>query len=136
MEVKSKTGNFERFLKANGLEMEKLKEVDKYHPGFMRCVVDMAENPEAVSLKYSREMVKRAGHYLRNKRKKANYVESDDVFGNSALRSSSNMNKENNFCVAGSVERSLNYQASRAKATVVYYTKNVDKQYCFGSSLF
>ena len=51
-EVYQKKGNvspsevreMNKLLKANGLEMEKLREINKYHPGFQKCVLELAAN--------------------------------------------------------------------------------------------
>ena len=33
-----------KLLKANGSEMEKLRAINKYHPGFQKCVLEIAAN--------------------------------------------------------------------------------------------
>ena len=77
---KAMTGNFENILRANGVDFAKLRNIDKFHPGFMACVLDIAENREAEVSNYSKKIVSRARKYLRNKRREPDYFESDRVF--------------------------------------------------------
>ena len=67
----------DRILKENGLEMRKLQEVDRFHPGFADCVLILASNPEKASSKYGHDILRRAKHYLRNKRRKADCQQRD-----------------------------------------------------------
>ena len=64
----SEVRKMNRVLKANGLEMEKIREIDRFHPGFMRCVIDLAANC-AVGVSYESDIAQRAMNYLRGKGK-------------------------------------------------------------------
>ena len=45
MDKKSIAGNVETLLKANGVGIGQLRNIDKFHAGFLDCVVDIARNP-------------------------------------------------------------------------------------------
>ena len=77
-EVKQEKGNISpsevrslnTILEANGLKMEKLREIDRWHPGFLRCILNLAAesvvgiSPEGVNL------VKRALKLMKAGKKK------------------------------------------------------------------
>ena len=48
--------------------MEKIREIDRFHPGFMKCVIDLAANC-AVGVSYDSNIAKRARRYLKGRRK-------------------------------------------------------------------
>ena len=65
-------------LRANGLDMEKIRTIDSFHPGFMKCVIDLAANC-AVGVSYDSIVMDRAMKYLRGKGKmgKRSYLQSE-----------------------------------------------------------
>ena len=106
--VKSNSeGNIESILKANGVEMEKITQIDKYHPGFLKYVVHLATNPEAMVSKSGTAMEKRARKYLQNKRKASGYQQSVGVFQSSSFKSSASIDNQINFSVGESMNASL-----------------------------
>ena len=58
--------------------MEKLRTIDSFHPGFMKCVIDLAANC-VVGVSYDSSIMDRAMKYLRGKRKvvKKSYLPSE-----------------------------------------------------------
>ena len=76
-EVYQKKGNvspsevreMNKLLKANGLEMEKLREINKYHPGFQKCVLELAANSVVGISPGGCNLKQRAIGYLKKKRK-------------------------------------------------------------------
>ena len=58
----------DRVLVANGLEVEKIREIDRFHSGFMKCVIELAANC-AVGVSYDSIIAKRAIRYLKGRRK-------------------------------------------------------------------
>ena len=97
----------EKLLKANGVEIVKLRNIDKYHPGFLECVIDMVRNPQPDVSIYSNEIVKRALKYLENKRKQVKHGEFEGVFEKSYSRSYSSIEQQKNFSVRGKVKRAV-----------------------------
>ena len=71
--------DMDNILKENGLEVSKLQEIEKFHPGFADCVVNLATNPQKASSKYSADMLTRAKNYLRGKRIKAGYEQRNNI---------------------------------------------------------
>ena len=71
IQTASRVLNFKKILNENGLEQEKMQEIDKYHPGFSDCVLQIASNPDGEISTYGKELQKRAKSYLKNKRSKA-----------------------------------------------------------------
>ena len=66
-------------LKANGIEMRKLQDVDKFHPGFSDCVVNLVTSNGNGILRFGKDLVTRAEKYLKNKRCKAGWSKSDNL---------------------------------------------------------
>jgi len=71
----SRVLKFNKILNDNGLEQEKMQEIDKYHPGFSDCVLQLASNPDSEITMYGKKLQKRAKSYLKNKRSKAGIKE-------------------------------------------------------------
>ena len=93
--------DIDEILKANGLEMEKLKEVDKFHPGFSHCVLMMATNPDSDIAGYRSGVEMRARAYLKKKRRDARMRKSQSV-----LESKTNVLVEKRSFMEGSVNSS------------------------------
>ena len=49
--------------------MEKLREIDKYHPGFLKCVLDVAANSVVGVSAAGCDLKQRAVKYLKAKQK-------------------------------------------------------------------
>ena len=96
-------------VKANGLDLDKLNEVDKFHPGFSHCVLMLASNPDRDVSGYRKGVEKRARAYLKKKRregKMSKFGRKKKVFVDSKS------------AMAGSVNDSMKVQGSRETSSL------------------
>ena len=79
VQMPSRRLDFNKILEENGLEEEKMNNIDRYHPGFSRCVVQIASNPDASITNFGKDLEKRARIYLKNKRRKVLAIKKQDI---------------------------------------------------------
>ena len=79
VQMPSRRLDFNKILEENGLEEEKMNNIDRYHPGFSRCVVKIASNPDASITNFGKDLEKRARIYLKNKRRKVVAIKKQDI---------------------------------------------------------
>ena len=65
----SEVRRVDSILRSNGLNMEKLREINRFHPGFMRCVINLAANYAVGSTSQQGDIGQRAMNYVIAKRK-------------------------------------------------------------------
>ena len=113
----SEVRNMDSILNANGLDMTKLREVDRYHPGFMQCVLKLAASSVVGVSEYGEGIQMRAARYLKSKRRCVGRIDACE-----ASRFSRNL--VNPLCFESAKQAPLfglsDYQARPVHPTIVY----------------
>ena len=68
-----------KILEANGLNMDKLREIEKFHPGFKKCVLDMAASSVVGSTCTKSNIIQRAMAFLNKKRRQFKNNSEDNI---------------------------------------------------------